>query len=105
LALRFPNLVKGQISQSLLTLLLERASYRVTRLGIEELFGEIKYIDLPQYLGLNLPLSLRYLPDLLVADGDLTKAFLRSLESGCSHNHLGFETIPASALDIPLNRG
>lgn len=76
MALHFPNVVKGQITQGLLTVLFERAGYRVTRLGIEELFGEIKHIDLPQYQALNLPLNLRSLPDLLVAELDLSKAFL-----------------------------
>ncbi len=76
MALEFTNVIKGVITQTLLTALFERGGYRVTRLGIEELFGEIKHVDLQQYLGLNLPLQLRYLPDLLVAEMDMTNAFL-----------------------------
>jgi hypothetical protein len=76
MTLEFTNVIKGLVTQTLLTALLERGGYRVTRLGIEELFGEVKHIDLPQYLSLNLPLQLRYLPDLLVAELDMTHVFL-----------------------------
>jgi len=76
MALEFTNVIKGVVTQTLLTALFERGGYRVTRLGIEELFGEVKHIDLQQYLGLNLPLQLRYLPDLLVAEIDMTNVFL-----------------------------
>lgn len=74
--MEFRSIVKGQLTQSLLKTLMERAGYRVTRLGVEELFGEIQYLDLPQYLALNLPLNLRSLPDLLVADPNMQKAYL-----------------------------
>ena len=74
--LLFSNLVKGQVSQTLIKLLLERAGYRVTRFGIEELFQEIVHLDIEQYSKLELPKSLRTLPDLLVADSAIEKAFL-----------------------------
>src|SRR4051794_32968296 len=74
--MEFKNVVKGQITQSLLKTLMERVGYRVTRLGVEELFGEIKYLDLEQYLALGLPLNLRFLPDLLVAEPDMQKVSL-----------------------------
>ena len=64
------------ITQTLLVALFERGGYRVTRLGIEELLAEVKHIDLQQYLRLNLPLQLRYLPDLMVVELDMTNAFL-----------------------------
>ncbi|MDP3063993.1 MAG: hypothetical protein Q8O40_12405 [Chloroflexota bacterium] len=76
MALEFTNIIKGMVTQTLLTALFERGGYRVTRLGIEELFAEVKHIDLQQYMGLNLPLQLRYLPDLLVAEIDMTNVFL-----------------------------
>ena|SRR3989337_4222181 len=76
MTLDFTNVLKGVVTQTLLMALLERGGYRVTRLGIEELFGEVKHIDIQQYLGLNLPLPLRYLPDLLVAEIDMTHVFL-----------------------------
>lgn len=76
MAMQFSNLVNAQVTQSILSTLLERAGYRVTRLGIEELFGEVKHLAMAQYLGLKLPLALRYLPDLLVADPTVTRAYL-----------------------------
>jgi len=51
----------GVVTQTLLKALLERGGYRVTRLGIEELFAEVKHLDLQQYLGLHLPLQLRFI--------------------------------------------
>jgi hypothetical protein len=62
------NFLRGRLAERILTILLERGGYRVTRLGIEELFDEIKYLDREQYLALGLPEQLRTLPDLLVAD-------------------------------------
>ena len=46
------------------------------RFGIEELLDEVKHLDLQQYLALRLPLQLRYLPDLLVAEIDMSHVFL-----------------------------
>jgi hypothetical protein len=68
--------VKAQVTQGVLTAILERWGYRVSRLGVEELFGEIKYLDAAQYLALGLPKQLRSLPDLLVAAADLSVAHL-----------------------------
>lgn len=76
MAMDFRNVVKGQIAQSLIKTLFERAGYRVTRLGVEELFDEVTQLDEQQYKALNLPLALRYLPDFLIADSILTTAFL-----------------------------
>src|SRR6266516_2614052 len=76
MAMDFTNVVKGQITQSLIKTLFERAGYRVTRLGVEELFVEVTQLDEQQYNALNLPLALRYLPDFLMADSTLNKAFL-----------------------------
>ena len=76
MSMNFRNLVKGRVAESLLITLLERAGYRVTRMGVEELFDEIKYLDLEHYHKLMLPVQLRSIPDLLVADTDITKAYL-----------------------------
>lgn len=51
----FSNTIKGQVSQTLIKTLLERAGYRVTRFGIEELFQEVIYMDAEQYAKLGLP--------------------------------------------------
>jgi hypothetical protein len=76
MAFEFTNTLKGVVTQSILKALFERGGYRVTRLEIEELFSEVKHIDLQQYQSLNLPLQLRYMPDLLVAEIDMSHAFL-----------------------------
>jgi hypothetical protein len=76
MAIAFSNLLKAQITQSLVKVLFERAGYRVGRLGVEELYGEVVHLSEEQYLSLGLPLALRYLPDLLVADQDLNKVYL-----------------------------
>ena len=64
------------MAERILTVLLERGGYRVTRLGIEELFEEVKYLDREQHLALGLPEQLRTLPDLLVTDPGVTWAKL-----------------------------
>jgi hypothetical protein len=76
MTLEFSNVLKGVVTQTLLKALLERGGYRVTRLGIEELFAEVKHLDLQQYLRLQLPIQLRSLPDLLVAELDMSHVFL-----------------------------
>ena len=76
MAIAFHSRVKGGLTQNLLTSILEHGGYRVTRLGIEELFGEVKHMDVQAYLNLHLPKRLRTLPDLLVATRDLSQAFL-----------------------------
>lgn len=74
--LEFTNVIKSVVTQGTLAVLLEQGGYRVTRLGIEELFGEVKHLDAKEYLGLKLPPALRYLPDLLIADLDMRNAFM-----------------------------
>ena len=74
--LEFTNVIKGAVTQNTLAVLFEQGGYRVTRLGIEELFGEVKYLDANEYFGLNLPSVLRYLPDLLIANLNMTNAFM-----------------------------
>ena len=68
LGMRFSSVLKGRLAERILVTLLERGGYRVTRLGIEELFDEVKYLPYEQYRELKLPKALRSLPDLLVAD-------------------------------------
>jgi hypothetical protein len=75
-SLNFASILKGRVAESVLTALLERSGYRVTRLGVEVLFDEVKHLDLQQYQRLNLPDQLRSLPDLLVADAEVENAYL-----------------------------
>jgi hypothetical protein len=74
--MQFSSIVKGRIAESLIIALLERMGYRVTRLGVEVLFDEVKHLDVSQYKNLNLPPQLRTLPDLLVADAEIEHAYL-----------------------------
>ena len=74
--MRFTNIVKGQVTQILVKTLFERVGYRVTRLGVEELFYEVVHLDAKAYANLKLPENLRFLPDFLIAEPDISKAFL-----------------------------
>ena len=74
--MNFTNIVKGQITQTLVKTLFERVGYRVTRLGVEELFYEVVHLDAKSYFNLKLPEGLRFLPDFLIAEPDISIAFL-----------------------------
>ncbi len=74
--LGFEETIKGQVTQSLLTAMLEDAGYHVSRLGVEERLTEIKYLNKTDYDRLSLPQQLRLLPDLLVTVPDLSVAHL-----------------------------
>jgi hypothetical protein len=76
LPMDFSSLVKGQVTQTLLATLCERAGYRVTRLGVEELVTEVKFASYDEYRDLGLPAALRYLPDFLIAEPRLQAAFM-----------------------------
>jgi hypothetical protein len=67
------NLLRGDLAVRILTLLLEHSGYRVTRLGIEELFGEVKNLDPERRHDMGLPIRLWRLPDLLVANPEVTR--------------------------------
>src|ERR1017187_6601221 len=70
------NVLRGDMAVRILTLCLDHSGYRVKRLGIEELFGEIKYLDRERRSALGLPMQLWTLPDLLVADPGVTRVKL-----------------------------
>ncbi|PLA73971.1 hypothetical protein CYQ88_08380 [Hydrogenovibrio sp. SC-1] len=72
----FSNIVKGQVAQSLVKTIFETGGYRVSRLGVEEVFKEVTHLEYRQYQALKLPLALRTLPDFLVATPDIDKAWL-----------------------------
>ena len=72
MTMSFSNVLRGHLAVRIFVTLLERGGYRVTRLGIEELFDEVKYLPLHQYLALGLPRALRTLPDLLVANPNVS---------------------------------
>ena len=72
----FASMLRGRLAERIIITLLERGGYRVTRLGVEEVFDEIKYLGRDEYLALGLPLALRALPDLLVTDPGVTKGHM-----------------------------
>jgi hypothetical protein len=72
----FSHVLRGRVAERILVTLLERGGFRVTRLGIEELFDEVKYLSMQEYLKLGLSKALRALPDLLVADAQISWAAL-----------------------------
>ena len=74
--MNFASVLKGRVAESVLIALLERSGYRVTRLGVEVLFDEVKHLDFQEYQRLNLPVQFRSLPDLLVADAEVEHAYL-----------------------------
>jgi len=67
--------LKGKTTEALANLIFERGSYRVARVGIEELFREVKVINAEKYKQLGLDEALRTMPDLLVTDYNVSKAF------------------------------
>lgn len=72
----FSRRMKGVLTQALVKSMLEDAGYRVVPLGIEEVIRELSALEVRQYLGLGLPDSLRSLPDFLVSDAAITRAWL-----------------------------
>jgi hypothetical protein len=76
MAMSFSNVLRGHLAVRIFVTLLERGGFRVTRLGIEELLDDVKFLPLPQYLTLGLPPALRSLPDLLVTNLDVSWARL-----------------------------
>ena len=65
---KYTNKLKGATTQTVLKAMLERAGYGVVPLGIEEVVREVKALDEKQYLGMEFPAALRYMPDFLVTD-------------------------------------
>jgi len=72
----FRNIVKGQVTQTLVKTLFEESGYRVDRLGIEEVIRDVKRLDIKSYNALNLPSGLRKLPDLFVTNAGMDEAWL-----------------------------
>lgn len=92
----FGNVLRGRVAERILVTLLERGGYRVTRLGIEEIFDEIKLLGVEQYLSLKLPIALRSLPDLLVADPEVTWAVLLEIKFRRSFDRLVAQELHAT---------
>lgn len=76
---RFDDLVKGQVTQTILRAVLERVGYRVYPLGIEELVPELCR-DVGHALRGNLPERLRFLPDFMIIDPESSGVYLAEVK-------------------------
>lgn len=72
--LPFDNKLKGNITQVILKTLLEDVGYNVVPFGVEEVFREIKELEKEQVI--ELPTTLRKMPDFIVINQDKTKVFM-----------------------------
>lgn len=71
--MEFSNRIKGQLTQSIVRVLLEHAGYRVKSVGIEEIADELRSLSREEYLALELPPFYRTLPDFFVTTRNKTK--------------------------------
>lgn len=101
----FARRMKGAVTQTLVKSLLEDAGYRVVPLGIEEVIRELSSIDQPQYLNLNLPQSLRSLPDFLVADTSITRTWLVEVKYRRRWDSAAIESLRAKLTEQALPWG
>ena len=74
--MNYQNRLKGAVTQSLVRSLFAQAGLTIVPLGIEETIREVAELPLTKYLGLNLPLALRKLPDFFATDRDRTTHWL-----------------------------
>jgi hypothetical protein len=74
------NLLRGRLAEQILTIFLEHHGYRVSRVGIEKLVPEVKYLGRDQYISLGLPNQLRTIPDLLIVDPGIEWAKLLEIK-------------------------
>ena len=66
--MKFTKLVKGNLNETLVKILLEDVGYQAVPLGIEQVVGEVKALTREEYKSLGLRPQLRTLPDFLVID-------------------------------------
>ena len=72
----FSNRLKGTITQTLIKALFEDAQYRVIPLGVEETIREVVVLPEHEYIQLNIPSTLRKMPDFYVSDKEMKKCWL-----------------------------
>ena len=70
----YPNMLKGNITQTILKTLLEDVGYTVVPFGIEEVFREIK--DMPFEQKHYIPTTLWKMPDFIVLDKEQKEVFM-----------------------------
>jgi len=74
--MKYTNRLKGSVTQSLVKSLLTDAGITVVPLGIEEVIREVSALSLEKYLTLDLPSSLRELPDFFAVNSERTQSWL-----------------------------
>lgn len=74
--MKYSNRLKGSVTQALVRSLLTDAGISVVPLGVEEVVREVSELDIKQYHSLNLPQSLRKLPDFLAVNAERTQSWL-----------------------------
>jgi hypothetical protein len=75
----FDDLVKGQVTQTILQSVLERVGYRVRRFGVEELLPDLRGSENVSIRS-SLPERIRFLPDFLVLDPELGQVHLTEVK-------------------------
>ncbi len=74
--MEYTNRLKGSVTQALVRSLLTNAGITIVPLGIEEVIREIAELRHAEYRALNLPDSLKQLPDFFAVNQDRTQSWL-----------------------------
>ena len=74
--MEFESKLKGNLTEAVASTLFENAGYRVVPLGIEKVVREVSTLDQKSYSKLELSQTLRLMPDLLITEVDMNKAWL-----------------------------
>lgn len=74
--MRFDSRLKGNLTEIIGVTLFEDAGYRVVPLGVEKVVREITTLNLKEYKELRLSKTLCSLPDFLITEADMTKAWM-----------------------------
>ncbi len=74
--MKYRNRLKGSVTQALVRSLLTDAGITVVPLGIEEVVREVSDMEAAQYAALDLPDTLKKLPDFFAVNRERTKSWL-----------------------------
>lgn len=72
----FSAKLKGNLTENICVSILEDAGYRVTHFGIEKTLKDLSFLTQDKYLSLGLTDTLRLMPDLIVAELDMSAVWL-----------------------------
>lgn len=74
--MQFANRVKKELTEAVTRSILVDAEYRVIDFGLESQIRELECLTALEYFGLDFPVALRSMPDLLIMDRDQTQRHL-----------------------------